>query len=204
MASSALPPTFTANNIEHQVESLRWSGLEQALRDLIVAEGGEPVWIENERKAREEDAAHEAREAERQKRPDARFVPNGDLETAERFSRTFTEAALGIALNEGGKGRIVVKRILPGSAAASRRIPQGGVASVVAVGGSSTEGLSLKQVQKLIKEAERPVTIDFEQPASTAPPDPDAPKGKWNPARQRFEAEGEAAEQTTYRAGIDF
>lgn len=194
-----LPPPGM-EGFEQQIQGLRWDGLEQALRNKLIEEGVEPVWLEAERKEREAEIARR----ERAKGPDPRFVPDCNLETAEEFSRTFTEAALGLALNEGGKGRIVVKRILPGSAAASRRIPQGGVVSVVAINGRSTDGKSLKQVQKLIKTAERPVKIDFEQPPPPEPTGEERPKGTWNAAKQRFEQEGEQAEPQVLRAGIDF
>ena len=45
------------------------------------------------------------------------------LDINEEFERKFTEDALGIALNVGKRGAIVVKRCVPGSPSASRRIP---------------------------------------------------------------------------------
>lgn len=210
---SAGASTDSYGEAQRAFDQVRWAGVEQALRNQLIAEGAEPVWLEEERKAREAAAAVRIKPPTR--------VPHEDAEQATSFSRTFTEDALGLALNEGGRGAgVVVKRILPGSAAAGRRIPQGGVASVVAVNGTPTDGLSLKQVQKLIKTSERPVTIAFTQQELRPPPEPPEPspppgaggsssvkgesggaepKGKWNPTTQRFEEE-----KVIYRAGVDF
>ena len=54
----------------------------------------------------------------------------------------------------------LVKRVLPGSAAARRRIPEG--ALLVAVNGEPTARVPFKQVQLMVSRAERPVRLEFE------------------------------------------
>ncbi|KAL1511719.1 hypothetical protein AB1Y20_005007 [Prymnesium parvum] len=78
---------------------------------------------------------------------------------ASSFSRVFTEAALGLALNKDELGRTIVKRVLPDSPASSRNIPPGSL--VTAVNGESAHGKHFKEVQKMCQQATRPVTIDF-------------------------------------------
>jgi hypothetical protein len=68
---------------------------------------------------------------------------------ADTFERSFTEAALGLALNVGEKGRIIVKRCVADSPAGRRRIPDG--AFVTMVGEQSTDHRSLAEVKKMIQ-----------------------------------------------------
>ena len=85
-------------------------------------------------------------------------------ETAEYFSRTYTEAVLGLAINVGGADRgerIIVKRVMPNSASSKKRIPVGAI--VNSVNGVSTVGCSLAEVQTMFAEGERPLTIEFWQ-----------------------------------------
>ena len=119
-----------------------WSGLERALRDSMIKDG----YLKPE---------------------DVRELEGGTrvLECADEFSRQFTETRLGLALNVGEKGRIIVKRCMPDTPAASRRIPPG--CFVKAINGQITEHMGLKQVQDMIQQAERPVTIEFSQSATS-------------------------------------
>ena len=82
-------------------------------------------------------------------------------EIKEEFERSFTEASLGIALNVGKRGTIIVKRCVPGSPSASRRIPPGVV--LTHVGETPLGYPSLKEVQTLLQSAERPVKLRFRQ-----------------------------------------
>ena len=80
-----------------------------------------------------------------------------ELETAEEFFRTFTEQQLGLVINNGPRGSIIVKRAMPGSPSASRRIPPG--VMLVEVNGRQLQQLSLRDAQTLLKDAERPVKL---------------------------------------------
>lgn len=122
----------------------KWAGIERALRAQAIQEGNLPP-----------DHVTEATGAS------ATLC----LELAEEFSRTFTEERLGIALNYGDKGRVIVKRCVQGSAAASRRIPPG--AFVTRINGELLNHKSLEQVQQLIQKTPRPIRIDFEQSESS-------------------------------------
>lgn len=84
-----------------------------------------------------------------------------ELETEEEFFRTFTDDKLGLALNTGARGRIIVKRCVPGSPAASRRIPPG--VFLLSVNETSLEQRSLKDAQEQLASAERPVKLRFAQ-----------------------------------------
>ncbi len=74
-----------------------YSGLERALREQMVAEGHLPKSVLWE------------------------YADGGDtsttieLETDEEFLRTFTDEQLGLALNVGHRGIIIVKRCVPGA-----------------------------------------------------------------------------------------
>jgi len=80
------------------------------------------------------------------------------------FSRVFTETTIGLALNMDTNSRTIVTRCLPNTPAFRRDIPTG----VYVV------GKHFKEVQKMCKDAERPLKIDF----STIPP---AKKGERPP-----------------------
>lgn len=120
----------------------RYGGLERALREQLVSEGRLPasaLW------------------------EDTRDDPTTTIELCvdEEFERTFTEAALGLALNVGPRGAIIVKRCVPGSSSASRRIPPGVMLTHIA--GVPLEHPSLKEVQALLQGAERPLTLRLRQ-----------------------------------------
>ena len=120
----------------------RYAGLERALRQQLIQEGVLPpsaLW---------EDTAED---------------PSSTVQlcTDEEFERKFTEASLGLALNVGNHGTILVKRCVPGSPSASRRIPPGVV--LTHVGDAKLEHLSLKDVQTMLQQAERPVKLKFRQ-----------------------------------------
>ena len=120
----------------------RYAGLERALRQQLIQEGVLPpsaLW---------EDTAED---------------PSSTVQlcTDEEFERKFTEASLGLALNVGNHGTILVKRCVPGSPSASRRIPPGVV--LTHVGDAKLEHLSLKDVQTMLQQAERPVSLRFRQ-----------------------------------------
>jgi len=115
----------------------RWAGLERALRAQMIKDG----FLADDGLENEELSSHLAAEAN------------------DEFSRTFTESALGIALNVDSKGRILVKRCANGSASASRRIPPGVI--LARVNRQEIATCSLHDVQTMIKEAERPVRLDF-------------------------------------------
>lgn len=85
------------------------------------------------------------------------------------FVRVFTERTLGLALNEM-RGKILVKGCIANSAAAKRGVPVGVV--LVSVNGEGAEHRPLKEVQRLISRAERPVALAFAQ----APPSAEASK----------------------------
>jgi len=87
------------------------------------------------------------------------------LETADTFKRTFTEQKIGLRLNVGDRGRIIVKGSVADSPAASRRIPPG--VFLDAVNEESTAHKSLKEVQTLMQEAKRPINLEFSQSASS-------------------------------------
>jgi len=88
------------------------------------------------------------------------------------FSRVFTENTLGLALNMDSSNRTIVTRCLPNTPAFRRDIPTG--VYVVSVNDEYVVGKHFKEVQKLCKDAERPLTISF----STIPP---AKKGERPP-----------------------
>ena len=97
-------PTPTQEEVAALAGKLRWSGMELALRRQMIEEGHLPpsaLW------------------------EDVKDDPTSTVElcTDEEFNRAFTEDALGIALNVGNRGQIIVKRCVPGSPSASRRIP---------------------------------------------------------------------------------
>lgn len=79
----------------------------------------------------------------------------------ETFERKFTEQSLGLVLNIGEQNRIILKRCMPESPASSRRIPPG--VFVTTINGESIDHRSLKDVQKMIIKAERPITVGFAQ-----------------------------------------
>lgn len=122
----------------------KWNGIERALREQMIKEGNLA--------------------------PDADAEAVGEnatlaLEVADEFTRTFTEERLGIALNVGHKGRIIVKRCVEGTPAARRRIPPG--AFVTKINDTSTDHKSLQEVQEMIKSGTRPLKIDFSQSESS-------------------------------------
>jgi C-terminal processing protease CtpA/Prc len=123
-----------------------WHGLEQALRRQLVEEGQLPRSVLTE--------GIEASES-----------TTIELETDAVFCRTFSEPQLGLALNVGTGGGIIVKRCMPDSPSASRRIPPG--VFLTEVHGEHLEQLSLKQVQRVLQDAERPVTLRFAQSESS-------------------------------------
>ena len=87
----------------------------------------------------------------------------------QQFVRVFTERTLGLALNEV-RGRAIVKGCMANSAAAKRGVPVGVL--LTSVNGEHAAHRPLKEVQRLISRAERPVVLTFEQ----APPSPAASK----------------------------
>lgn len=120
----------------------RYAGLERALRESLIKEGVLPpsaLW------------------------EDAKEDPSKTIQLCidEEFERKFTEASLGLALNVGRRGAILVKRCVPGSPSASRRIPPGVI--LTHVGDTKLEYPSLKDVQSMLQQAERPVTLKFRQ-----------------------------------------
>ena len=126
----------------HSQSEKAFQGLERALRQSLIDEGVLPpsaLW---------EDQADDPSQTIQ-------------LEIKEEFERSFTEASLGIALNVGKRGTIIVKRCVPGSPSASRRIPPGVV--LTHVGETPLGYPSLKEVQTLLQSAERPVKLRFRQ-----------------------------------------
>lgn len=120
----------------------RYAGLERALRESLIKEGVLPpsaIW-------------------EDQKDDPSMTV---ELCIEEEFDRSFTEPALGLALNVGKRGAIVVKRCVPGSPAASRRIPPG--VELMSINEEALQYPSLKEVQTTLQKAERPVKLHFRQ-----------------------------------------
>ena len=120
----------------------RYAGLEAALRRQLIEEGKLPpsaMW-----EGVEED-------------------PSTTIQLCieEEFERIFTEAALGLALNVGQRGTILVKRCVPGSPSASRRIPPGVI--LTHVGETKLEHPSVKDVAEMLQRAERPVRLRFRQ-----------------------------------------
>ena len=94
----------------------------------------------------------------------ARIAAGGDDDggdDAPAFSRTFTERTLGLALNIDRRLRVFVNRVMAGSVSAKRGVVAGLL--LVAVNGVPTAGQPLKDVQKLVQSAERPVKLDFER-----------------------------------------
>lgn len=125
-----------------QGEKNRYAGLERALREQLIAEGVLPptaLW---------EDVKEDV-------------SSTIQLCIEEEFERKFTEAALGLALNVGKRGTIIVKRCVPGSPSFSRRIPPGVI--LTHVNETKLEFPSLKEVQTMLQQAERPVTLKFQQ-----------------------------------------
>ena len=144
----------------------RWAGIERALRAQMIKDG----FLADDGLENEELSSHLAAEANGMCTHRLAFLCEFATRSqhlsinrlcvyADEFSRTFTESALGIALNVDSKGRILVKRCANGSASASRRIPPGVV--LARVNGQETAACSLHDVQTMIKEAERPVRLDF-------------------------------------------
>jgi C-terminal processing protease CtpA/Prc len=88
------------------------------------------------------------------------------------FSRVFTESTIGLALNMDSSSRTIVTRCLPNTPAFRRDIPAG--VYVVAVNEEYVVGKHFKEVQRMCRDAERPLKIDF----STIPP---AKKGERPP-----------------------
>ena len=130
--------------VEQQAKacSNRYAGMERALRQQLIDEGILPpsaLW------------------------EDVREDPSTTVQLCieEEFTRKFTEAALGLALNVGKRGAIIVKRCVPGSPAASRRIPPGVI--LTHVNDTALEYPSLKDVQTMLQQAERPVALRFRQ-----------------------------------------
>ena len=164
----------------------RYAGLERALREQLIREGVLPasaLW------------------------EDQRDDPTTtvQLDISETFERTFTEGALGLALNVGQRGAILVKRCVPGSPAAGRRIPPGVILTHVA--DVELEHLSLKQVQTMLQQAERPVKLTFRQTEASlafahasvrsVAHERDEHKRETAEARARFEEEMRPAELET-------
>lgn len=149
--SEAGAPSASSNNRPYAPTDLArllnngWKGVEVALRRQMVEEGHLPqsalcdTWAHNQ---------HDA-------------STTIELETAEEFFRTFTEQQLGLVINNGPRGSIIVKRAMPGSPSASRRIPPG--VMLVEVNGRQLQQLSLRDAQTLLKDAERPVKLKFQQ-----------------------------------------
>ena len=75
------------------------------------------------------------------------------------MTRVFTEKTLGLALNADRSGRIFVNKVMPGSVAGKRGIQVG--MFLAAVGATETAGTKLKDVQRLVASAERPVYLHF-------------------------------------------
>jgi C-terminal processing protease CtpA/Prc len=144
-------PKFDPANVPDDVKKILngsasgWKGIEMALRKQMVEEGHLP------KSALWDTWAHD----------DGDASTTIELETDEEFLRTFTEPQLGLALNNGPRGSIIVKRAVPGSPAASRRIPPG--VMLIEVNEQKLEHLSLKEAQTLLKDAERPVKLKFKQ-----------------------------------------
>lgn len=113
------------------------------------------------RQQREEHMAEEEAEREFQKEE----ALHG-LRDEPAFAATFTEEKLGIALGNDARGHVTIKRCLPGSVAENRRLPPGYY--VLDINGTSTVGKNIKQVQKMIQLAERPMTINFTKDAPSA------------------------------------
>ena len=145
-SKTKMPPTQLPEDIQKIMQGSKsgWKGLELALRKQMVEEGHLPKSCLWEDDTFDNDASTTI-----------------ELETDEEFLRTFTEPQLGLALNVGYRGSIVVKRCVPGSPAASRRIPPG--VMLVEVNEKKLEFISLKEAQTLLKDAERPVKLKFKQ-----------------------------------------
>ena len=123
------------------------------------------------------EADKEAQEEAPEKAPEGGAQEGGARETAQEtagaegeegappvreeasFECTFTEDRLGLALGNGARGHVNIKRCMPGSVAEKRRLPPGYY--LLAVNGESTDQRNLKQVQKMIQIAERPLTLSF-------------------------------------------
>ena len=129
----------------------KWSGIEKAFREQCVRDG---ILKPEDVKEMEES--------------DAKWLSGNRvvaLETAETFTRTFTEQKLGLRLNIGEKCRIIVKSCVSDTPAASRRIPAG--VFLDTINGESTEHKSLQQVQTMMQESKRPIHLGFSQSSSS-------------------------------------
>ena len=139
-----MPPLLQEDVAKMLNRKTGWAGMERALREQMVKEGHLPKSILWEYEGIAADP-----------------TTTIELETDEEFLRTFTDPQLGLALNLGHRGALVVKRCVPGSPAASRRIPPG--CELVEVNQKELMHLSLKDAQLILKDAERPVTLKFRQ-----------------------------------------
>jgi FK506-binding protein 2 len=90
---------------------------------------------------------------------------------ASVFSKTFTEGSLGLELSETPTGLTQVKRVAQGGAAWARGVPP--LVIVVGVNGKAVSGLRVAEVQALIKQAPRPVAIEFDGSSAYAGLRPD-------------------------------
>jgi len=135
-----------------QGEQQKWFGLERAFREQCVREGI----------LKPEDVEELERDDDDNWFAGQRAVA---LEVADNFKRTFTEQKLGLRLNVGERGRIIVKGCISDSPAASRRIPPG--VFLDKVNEVSTEHRSLQEVQTMMQEAARPTHLEFSQSATS-------------------------------------
>jgi hypothetical protein len=115
-------------------------------------------------------------------------IANGERDVGDvgdaRFERVFTERTLGLALNDY-RGQIIVKGCMPNSAAAKRGVPTGVV--LESVNGDAAAHRPLKEVQRLISRAERPVRLSFARAPQSREERQTYPEGR-SPSPQPGEA----------------
>mmetsp|Transcript_33777 Transcript_33777/g.88887 ORF Transcript_33777/g.88887 Transcript_33777/m.88887 type:complete len:309 (+) Transcript_33777:112-1038(+) len=129
----------------------KWSGIERAFRDQCVRDG-----------------ILKPEDVEELEKEDVKWLRGNRaiaLEVEDTFKRIFTEQKLGLRLNVGDKGRIIVKSCVADTPAATRRIPPG--VFLDTINDEATAHKSLQQVQQLMIDAKRPITLGFSQSTSS-------------------------------------